>query len=415
MVRSPHSTRLAAAAVAATAALAGCGGGGAPPLVHRGNTVSVAAGALTAGDIAAAQTAFGVDLLHALCERAPEQNVVVSPTSAASALSLLYPAAGGQTAEALRDLLHLPEWSPAVVAALREHTAALDGLRYAGDLDDEDAPDSLQTSNRLWTALGVEPDPRYLDDIATALAADMRGLDFAADPEGATRRINTTVAEDTRGIIEELFDDALPTSTVAVLTNAVHLKARWADAFDVTEEEPFAASAGEMTVDMMSGGTGDLRTWDGWQAVELPYRDGTLAALAVLPPAGVEPCAVDAATLAAAQTGKAEPVGVRLPRMTITQTHSLLGPLADLGLPAAGDYPALGGPLQILDAVQKAFLDVDEEGAEAAAATGLAIGVSAGPADPLPVVTFDRPFLLLLTDTQTRSPLFLAAIQAPGA
>lgn len=96
-------------------------------------------------------------------------------------------------------MLHLPEWSADVVAALRDHTRSLDGLRYDGDLDDEGAPDSLQMSNRLWTATGLEPDPRYLDDIATALDADVRALDFAADPGGATDRINTTVAEDTEG------------------------------------------------------------------------------------------------------------------------------------------------------------------------------------------------------------------------
>jgi serpin B len=198
-----------------------------------------------------------------------------------------------------------------------------------------------------------------------------------------------------------------------VLTNALHLKARWADVFDATDDAPFAAPAGEMTVGMMSGGSGDLRSADGWQAVQLAYRDGTLAATAVLPPEGTDPCAVDASTLAAVQTGQSEPVGVRLPRMAIEQAHDLLDPLVDLGLPADGDYPALGGPLQISHAVQKTFLEVDEEGAEAAAPTGLAVGISGESAVPMPVVTFDRPFLFLLTDTQTRSPLFLAAINAP--
>ena len=412
--RGPRRRHGAAALAATAAVLVACGADGATPLVHRGNAVPVPTTSLTAGDVAGAQTAFGIDLLHAVCGRSPGQDVLVSPTSAAQALSLLHPAANGRTAEALRGLLHLPEWSPAVVAALRDHTAALDALRYDGDLDDQDAPDSLQTSNRLWTALGLEPDHRYLDDIATALEADVRALDFATDPDGATRRINTTVAEDTRGVIDELFDGPLPTTTVAVLTDAVHLQARWADPFDATAPAPFAAPAGELTVDMMSGGSGELRAADGWQGVELPYRDGTLAAVAVLPPEGTDPCAVDAATLAAVQTGGSEPVGVRLPRTEIQQTHGLLEPLADLGLPAEGDYPALGGQLEISSAVQKTFLAVDDEGTEAAAATGLAVGVSAaGPA--LPVVAFDRPFLLLLTDTRTRSPLFLATVNAPSA
>lgn len=401
------------AAVAATATLTACGSAGATPLVHRGDVVPVPGGSLTADDVAAAQTAFGVDLLQEVCRDAADQDVLLSPASAAQALSLLYPAGAGPTADALQDLLHLPAWSPELVAAMREHTVALDGLRYAGDPDDEDAPDSLQTSNRLWTARGLAPDPGYLDDVATALAADVRALDFAGDPAGATDRIDATVAEDTRGRIQDLFDRPLSPSTQAVLTNALHLQARWAVPFTGTGEAPFATPSGTRTVDMMAGGSGRLRTSGGWQGVELPYRDGTLAAVAVLPPEGTGPCAVDAATLAALQSGTPEDVGVRLPRTTVEQTHELLVPLTALGLPVAGDFPALGGPLQVAQVVQKTFLAVDEEGTEAAAATAIALEASARDSASR-VVSFDRPFLLLLTDTATRSPLFLAAVHSPG-
>jgi serpin B len=394
-------------------ALTACGSAGATPLVHRGHAVPVQTGTLTARDVAEAQTAFGVDLLHAVCGQAAEHNVLLSPTSAAEALSLLYPAGVGQTAQAFRAVLHLPEWSPDLVAALRNHTQALDGLRYDGDLDDDDAPDALQMSNRLWTAVDLEPDPHYLDDIATAFDADVRALDFAGDPGGATDRINTTVDEDTHGIIEELFDQPLDPGTVAVLTNALHLKARWTVPFTGTRPAPFAARSGEVTVDMMSGASGAGRTADGWQSVELAYRDGTLAAVAVLPPEGTDPCAVDAATLAALDAAAPDQVDVRLPRMTIEQTHQLLEPLTTLGLPVEGDYPALGGDgLLISQVVQKTFLEVDEEGTEAAAATGVGVGVSGR--EPQQVVSFDRPFLFVLTDTGTRSPVFIAAVHDPS-
>jgi serpin B len=373
----------------------------------------VAAGALTAGDVADMQTAFGVDLLHAVCGEGG--NVLLSPTSAAEALSLLFPASGGETAKAFGAVLHLPPWSPELVAALHEHTRAIDGLRYDGDLDDDDAPDALQMSNRLWTAAGLEPDPRYLDDIATAFAADVRGLDFAGDPEGATDRINTTVEEDTHGVIEELFEEPLDPATMAVLTNALHLKARWADPFTDTRSAPFDAPSGEVEVDLMSGAAGARRTVDGWQSVDLPYRDGTLTAVAVLPPEGTAPCTVDAATLSALRDAEPEDVGVRLPRMTIEQSHQLLDVLAAMGLPVEGDYSGLGADgLQISQVVQKAFLEVDEQGTEAAAATGAAVAVSmeAGPTES---VTFDRPFLFLLTDTATRSPLFVTVVNDPSA
>jgi serpin B len=212
--------------ILAAAALTACGAAGASPLVHRGDVVPVEAGAVTVQDVAQAQTAFGVGLLQAVCQRVSEPNVLLSPTSAAEALSLLYPATGGRTAEDFGRVLHLPEWSADLVAAMRAHTQALDGLRHDGDLEDDDAPDSLQMSNRLWTVPDLEPDPGYLDDIATAFDADLRALDFRGDPAGATDRINTTIEEDTRGIIEKLFDEPLDPETVAVLTNAVHLKAR---------------------------------------------------------------------------------------------------------------------------------------------------------------------------------------------
>ncbi len=406
--------RTSSLALAATA-LAGCGTAGAAPEVHRGDAVAVQPGDLTARDIAEAQAAFGVDLLHAVCREAAGENVLLSPTSASVALSLLYPAARGGTADDFGALLHLPEWSPDVVAALHEHTQALDALRYDGDLDDEDAPDSLQTSNRLWTVTGLEPDPRYLDDLATAFDAGVQSLDFAGDPVGATDRINEAVEEDTRGIIEELFAEPLEPNTVAVLTNALHLNAQWATPFTDTRPAAFAAPSGEVEVDLMGGGSGSLRTADGWQAVELPYRDRTLAAVAVLPPEGTDPCAVDAATLAAVQEAEPEDAGVQLPRMRIEQTHQLLDVLAALGLPVEDDYSGLGrGGLFISQVVQKTFIDLDEEGTEAAAATGVAVMESAAPA-PQQVVTFDRPFLLLLTDAATRSPLFMAAVQDPSS
>jgi len=400
------------AVVACAAALTACGTAGATPDVHRGDAVPVQSGALTAGDVADRQTAFGVDLLHAICARSG--NVLVSPTSAAEALGLLFPAGRGVTADALGAVLHLPAWSPELVAALRQHTAALDGLRYAGDPDDDDAPDALQMSNRLWTAAGLRPDPRYLDDIATAFDADVRGLDFAADPEGATDRINTTVSDDTHGIIEELFEQPLDPGTTAVLTNALHLKARWADPFSDTTPAPFAAPSGEVEVDMMSGAMGARRTVDGWESVDLPYRDGSLTAVAVLPPEGTAPCTVDTATLAALRDAKPEDVGVRLPRMRIEQSHQLLDVLAAMGLPLEGDFSGLGADgLQISQVVQKTFLEVDEDGTEAAAATGVAVGASMA-VGPMESVTFDRPFLFLLTDTATRSPLFVTVVDDPS-
>jgi serpin B len=377
-----------------------------------GEAYPVHLGALTTTDVAAAQTAFGLDLLHAVCARAPGENVLLSPTSAAEALGLLYPAAGGTTADRAGRLLHLPAWSPDLAAAFRDHTTALAGLRSEGDLDDDDAPDALLMSNRLWTQQGLEPDESYLDDLATAFDAGVQPLDFSGDPGGATDRINDSIDADTRGLIEKLLDDPLPENTVAVLTDALYLKARWATPFDSTHDAPFATPSGEVPARLVGGSGGPAHEAEGWIAVELPYRDGTLAAVAVLPPEGTDPCALDATTLTALDGAPSRPVGVELPRMQIEQTHSLLEILEALGFPADGDWSRLASGAAVTEVVQKAVLKVDEQGTEAAAASGVGVAVSARV--PQQLVRFDRPFLFLLTDTATRSPLFVTVVNDPS-
>jgi serpin B len=318
-------------ATVALLALAGCvsGSSGPPgrPAVHRGEVRAVGLGSLTAQDVAVSQTAFGIDLLHAVCAEKPGENLVLSPTSAAEALGLLYPAAGGETAARIAQLLHLPAWSPDVVAAVQQHTQALAKLAApAGtDLKAQDAPDSLRISNRLWTATHADPTPQYLDDVATAFDAGVESLDFFNDAEGSTDRINEQISEDTAGLIEKLLDPPLEPDTYAVLTNALHLDALWLSPFTDTYQRPFATPGGERDVDMMHGAVGTARAADGWVAVELPYRDGTLTALAVLPPDGTDPCAVATDTLDALAHAAGEPVAVVMPPLHIEQSHGRWG------------------------------------------------------------------------------------------
>lgn len=402
--------RLAAVAVGSLL-IGGCAGTGPVPEPEtlRGEVHAVELGALDGGDIARAQTLFGLDLLHALCARSPAENVVVSPTSAAVALGMLYPAASGATAADLGAMLHLPAWSPDVVAAVREHTQSLAGLAPDGDPGADGGPDFVTLSNRIWPRTGLVPDQAYLDDVATAFDAGVHPLDFVADPDGATEVINEAVGADTDGIIDELFTEPLARSTVVVLTNAVHLKARWASPFTDTRDAPFHAADGTTTVPMMFGGAATVQDAEGWQSVRLDYRDGTLTARAVLPPQGVDPCEIAVDHLDGLDAAPADGADVALPRMRFEQDHDLLDTLASLGLRADGDYPAFGG-MYIDRVVQSTFLEVDEDGTEAAAATGV-VGDESASASP--TVVLDRPFLLVLSDTATGSPLFFAVVQDP--
>lgn len=92
----------------------------------------------------------------------------------------------------------------------------------------------------------------------------------------------------------------------------------------------------------MDGGSGTVRGADGWESVELPHRDGTLAAVTVLPPEGTDPCVLEAATLAALDDAAPEQVDIALPRLEVEQQRHLVAPLTALGLPAQGERPGLG-------------------------------------------------------------------------
>ena len=365
----------------------------------------------TARGVAAAQTAFGLALLRALAAQKPPRDLLLSPTSAAQALGMLFPALTGERAERLGSLLGLPPWTAELAAALGGHTRALDALRHDGDPAGNDVPDSLQTSNRLWTDLRYGIGAGHRDAVRTAFAAQLDSADLAGDPVGATDQVNAAVAEDTHGLVARLFDEPLEDTTVLVLTNAVHLRARWASRFTTTSPATFTAAAGPVQVPMMAGASGSARSAGGWTSVELPYRDGTLAAVAVLPPEGADPVAADSDVFAALDGAAPERVDVRLPRLRLVETTDLLGPLTALGMPV--ELPELGADARVDRVVQKAVLDVDQDGTVAAAATGMAL-VAVSWRTPLPVVTFDRPFLLLLLDTATRSPLFLAVVRDPS-
>jgi serpin B len=369
--------------------------------------VRLTAGMTTAHDVAAAQTAFGLALLRRLAAAAPDEGLLLSPTSAAQALGMLAPALTGGRAVALAGLLGLPPWSAQQSDALAEQTRVLDGLRT----DPDGGADSLQTSNRVWTDRRYRLGADHVAAVRAAFAASLDQADFGQDPVGATDRVNAAVAEDTRGLVPALFPRPLDRATVLVLTNAVHLRARWASPFTWTGPEPFATARGPVDVAMMAGASGRGRSAAGWESVELSYRDGTLTAVAVLPPEGTDPVTVDEAVLGALDRAAPRPVDVRLPRLRMAVRTDLRDPRVDLGLPLR--LPELGPDVRVDQVVQEAVLDVDQDGTVAAAATGAAM-VAVSLRMPLPVVSFDRPFLLLLTDSATRSPLFLAVVRDPS-
>jgi serpin B len=362
---------------------------------------------MSRAQVTAAEDAFSLALFGRVCSPKSPSNLLLSPESAAQALGMLYAGAKGPTAVALGRLLRLPAWNPGLVAALTRHTTALAMLRQ------------LAVSNHLFEQSGDRPAQRVLDDLRTAYHAGLWEVDFRNEP-ATTNRINAVVARETHGLLPALFQTPLPLSTLTVLTNALYLKARWFYPFAGSRPAPFHTASGRVVqVPLMRSAfpAASYRQAGGWQSATLPYAGGRLAAVAMLPPANAATCAVprlDQWTALTAGTST-QPADVQLPQLHLSQTwDNLQAPLAALGLPLNGDYTGLGpGDSQVSEVVQQDTMDVTPAGTTAAAATGVAVGSSAV-AGPTLTLTFNRPFLLMLEDTATHTPLFLALVTNPA-
>jgi serpin B len=407
-----HRSRQAAATIgtAALAAtlLAGCGSNPASnATVLSGHVEPVHAGTTTAAAIAADNTTFGLALMRRLCAADPGHNETLSPASAAQALGMLAAGSVGRTQAQVAHLLGVGSWDADVVAALHAQHAALARISQ------------VAVSNHVFEQKGVTPTAQTLDDLDTAYGADLRQVDFMDEPK-ATDAINGVIRDDTNGLIPTLFDTSLPTDTQTVVANAISLDAKWQDPFPSMTPGAFHTAAGAtVTTPLMRETEGAFASREaaGWQSVVLPYSGGKLQAVALLPPSSAGQDAAcplpSAATLSALTGGPSQPVGVILPKLNLSQTLPLTKTLAAMGLPLTGDYSGLGAAdTKISEVVQKVVMMVDQNGTKAAAATG-GVATSGAVEGQTSIVDFNRPFLLVLEDTATHTPLFFASVANP--
>jgi serpin B len=348
--------------------------------------------------LVSATDAFGLDLLTAPA-LADEPNLVVSPVSASLALQMIGAGAAGATAAEITKVLHLPD-------GVRPRLPAF------GQTD-------LKVSNTAWAQQGLELKPGYTDALRTQFDTTLQEADFRKNPDEARGRINQTVADQTAGKITELFPrGSIDNDSRLVLTNALYLKAEWAREFpiDKTTDAPFTRADGStVTVPMMHTDQElGYAEGPGYQVLTLPYKSGELAFTVIVP------SAVDAirgkGIAAVLDEVRPGPVALAMPRFTARSAMDLTETLTAAGMPtafsAAADFSGITDDQLYLDSVQhKTFVQVDEKGTEAAAATG-SDGQIASAVQPK-TVTVDRPFLFVITDTATGAPLFLGRIADP--
>ncbi|MDD4253480.1 MAG: serpin family protein, partial [Methanoculleus horonobensis] len=348
-----------------------------------------------AGNISAGNNRFAADLYRQLASD-PEyagKNIFFSPYSISSVLAITYEGARGTTADEIRSVLHLPENE----TPPREGYAGLDAALNHGDQNY-----TLRTANALWAEETYPFLPEYVDTAARRYGANVTNLDFVNDSEASRQTINRWVEEKTEDKIRDLLPaGSIDPLTRLVITNAIYFKGTWIKQFDPAEttEEEFRVATGETVRVQMMHRTDEDAVYgyaetETLQVLKMPYAhtDGTELSMLVLLPrednltAAEE--ALGAGTLAEIQDSLTDRrVRVVFPKFTLETEYSLPGTLAAMGMPTAfsdaADLSGMDGTdmLFISDVVHKAFVDVNEEGTEAAAATAVIIagGGAVGP------------------------------------
>lgn len=370
------------------------------------------------GDSALTFGEFGARFLHAIAaQRGRDSNTVLSPASAAFALSMPLLGASGATADEITRMLGVNGIDG---PTLRQRTARA-MIAGTGRSDVQ-----LETANAIWVDTCVHLKPAFVDAVAS-YRASVRTEALAAQKTVSV--INAWADSVTHGRINQILNERLPDTTRLFIANAVYFKGKWLDQFDKAATRPrdFRVAPGNVirVHGMERTGPIGFRRADRYQMIRLPYRGGRFAMYVVLPDSGVDAGAIEQEFAAhrmpvsLVQRDFRE-VHVVLPRLHVEQSHDLRPALKSLGMRRAfdcdeADFQGISDvePLCIAKATQFVYLSVDEEGTEAAAITGLSMVTLTALGPPPTQFIVDRPFLLLLRDEQTGADLFVSTIRHP--
>jgi len=374
--------------------------------------------AVRTAELVEADNKFGLAIFNQLTAVRPHQNVFISPLSIAIALQMTAHGAAGATWDAMAGAMSLSGLSRSEVAAGNQKLSA--------DLLAADKSVRLDIANSLWLRKGVMLRKQFADDCGRYYRAPVTTLDFARP--SAVTTINDWCSKNTNGRIKQIVSELTP-EEILVLVNAIYFKGSWTKAFDpkLTAPREFKALAWSAQRQMMNREDKfRYKEDDVLQAVALPYGDERLNLYVFLPRDKDGLVELIATTrpddFAALFTGFAEKKGtVVLPRFKLEFEQSLNAFLKPLGMEVAftpaADFSKMVVPpatAAISDVLHKTFVEVNEEGTEAAAVTATKMMMTAmpRPEDKFSFVC-DHPFLCAIRDDVTGSVLFLGAIYDP--
>ncbi|OPZ44438.1 MAG: Serpin (serine protease inhibitor) [Euryarchaeota archaeon ADurb.BinA087] len=378
--------------------------------------------------IVAANNQFALDLYTRLAEdpRNSEENLFFSPFSISSALAITYEGARGSTADEIREVFYFPA-DPAGMRA--GYQAIIAGINNGSSAY------QLQTANALWAEQTYPFLPAYISIADDVYGARATNLDFITKPEESRITINQWVEDQTNDKIRDLLPaGSIDSLTRLVITNAVYFKGTWEKQFDQkqTSIQDFRTGDGMTLQVPMMQRTDENATYgytetDDLQLLRMAYESGSgkpLSMVVLLPRDGNLAAlekSLSAERLTDLQKNLTnQRVIVYFPKFTMETKYSLPATLSAMGMPTAfspsADLSGMDGTrnLYIGDVIHQAFVDVNEEGTEAAAATAVVIQRAMAPVGPpVPVFRADHPFIFLIQDDETGLILFIGRVEHP--
>ena len=360
--------------------------------------------------VASANTRFGFKLLQDLQEREPGANIFISPLSISIALTMTYNGAVGETERAMAETLEIDDLD---LSTINNSNKAL-----RNNLENPDPKVEISIANSIWSRQGIEFNHDFLERNRVFFGAEIASLDFSS-PQ-ATATINEWVDTNTNGKIKKIVERIDP-QTLLFLINAIYFKGNWQDEFNksLTRTGTFHLPNGsEKRVQMMRReGEYPYFRGENFEATSLPYGDGRMSMYIFLPNRSSNLNkflrnlnAENWETwISQLQDRRHE---LMLPRFRLEYEVRLNDTLEALGMGIAfgggADFSSMGPNLFISEVRHKTFVEVNEEGTEAAAVTAVA-GVKSVPA----VFRVDRPFFFTIYDTETETILFMGTVTEP--
>jgi serpin B len=361
---------------------------------------------------------FASDLYAQLRADNPNQNIFFSAYSILSAFAMVYIGANGQTRQQMADVLHLPADTQDLLAAMAADTSLVA------------APGSgaqVSQANGVWMQEGFDFDPDYISTLQSTFGAAIQQANFK-DPN-TVNEVNQWVADQTNQKIQNLFSTFDPI-TVLALANAVYFDADWASAFnpalDFSGTFDIGADQSSDATFMHQTNLYDYYENENLQMIELPYADGDYEMTIILPKGSGGLASIDSsltpANLAAWSAAVSpQNVELSLPQFTMQTSTNLAQVLPEMGMTAAfdpntADFSGISQQQRLVidQAVQKAYVKVDDQGTEAAAATGISVVPTVMIGGTPIVFDADHPFYVAIQDVKTGATVFSGAMVQPS-